>query len=97
MRALRSRRFEREVAAAIRWGRENRGATTTILYEIERLADDVEQNPAMYALAENARTPGLRRAYLPRIGYHVFYTIDETRDEALFLHFRHAKRRPAKL
>ena len=92
-----SKRFERQVTAAVRWGQEHHGPTIDIVRAIRRLVEDLELNPAMYALAENARTPGLRRAYLPSIHYHVYYRANERRGVVLLRDFRHASRRPIRM
>lgn len=92
-----SKRFERQVETAIRWGQEHHGLTVEIVDALDALSKDLALFPDMHARAQNARTPGLRRAYLPRIGYHVYYRVDERRGVVLLRDFRHAKRRPVRL
>jgi hypothetical protein len=89
-------RFDRQVEAAQRWLDEH-GPPVEIADELEWLKDHLKRNPAMYAVAENARQPGLRRVYLGRIDYHVFYRYDERRQLIRFTAFRHAKRRPIRM
>jgi hypothetical protein len=89
-----STRFEREVEAAIRWRKQHGPPEATIGKEIRWFVELVEANPEMWPIAENARRPGLHRAYLSSIDYHVYYRIDRDRGQIKLESFRHARRRP---
>jgi hypothetical protein len=91
-----SARFVRQAEAAIQWCKEH-GPPISIADEIEWLAEHTLRNPETWPLVANARTRGLRRAYLPAIGYHVYYRIDPRRGVIMFREFRHAKRRPVRV
>jgi plasmid stabilization system protein ParE len=90
-------RAERQIDAADRWWKENRETSDVIHDEIARAMGLVLVNPKMYALAENARRPGLRRLYLDRIDYHLHYRVDERRGQIRIVAFRHARRRPIRI
>lgn len=87
---------QRQVAAADRWWKDNREASNVIADEIDWLAGLLELNPYMGQAAENARRPRLRRFYLERIDYHLYYRVDERRSQIIITAFRHARRRPVR-
>jgi toxin ParE1/3/4 len=59
----------------------------------------VEVERALFALrafprsAQETDLPGVRRSYIRRFRYLIFYTIDEAHDELVVLHIRHSSRR----
>jgi hypothetical protein len=91
------KRFRRQLDAAIRWRQEHRAPWEAIETELTWLTANLPNNPEMWPLAENARRPGLHRAYLPRIEYHVYYRIHARLGEIELTDFRHAKRRPVRM
>jgi hypothetical protein len=90
-------RFERQTEAADRWWKENHETSNAIGDEIRWVADHLQTSPYMWPAAENARKPGLRRVFLQRIGYHLYYRVDERRGRITFTDFRHARRRPIRI
>jgi plasmid stabilization system protein ParE len=90
-------RAERQIDAADRWRKENRETSDVIHDEIAQVMALVLESPKMYALAENARDPGVRRIYIERIDYHLYYRLDERRRQIRIVAFRHARRRPIRI
>ena len=67
-------RASREVAAAKRWWRANRTKAPDALEEELRTALDlIATTPGIGAVARNVTLPGVRRIFLNRVNYFVYY------------------------
>ncbi len=87
-----SQRAKRQIVAA-----GNQGSASILGEELTKIAGLLAINPLVGHLAENARRPGLRRFYLERIDYHLYYRVDAQRTQITVIAFRHARRRPVRL
>ncbi|HEY0155920.1 MAG TPA: type II toxin-antitoxin system RelE/ParE family toxin [Thermoanaerobaculia bacterium] len=64
----------REVAEAKRWWRANRVKAPDALEEELRTALDlIATTPGIGAVARNVRLPGVRRIFLNRVNYFIYY------------------------
>jgi plasmid stabilization system protein ParE len=88
---------KRQLVAAARWWKEQRGASSVIADAIEDLAAHLVLNPYLGQVVEGARRPDVRRFYLHGIGYHVFYRFNEQRARVVIVAIWHEKRRPLRL
>jgi plasmid stabilization system protein ParE len=67
-------RASREVAEAKRWWRANRTkAPDALEEEIETTLDLIATTPGIGAVARNVTLPGVRRIFLSRVNYFVYY------------------------
>lgn len=67
-------RAKREVAEAKRWWRAGRTKAPDALEEELRTALDViERTPQIGAIAYNVALPGVRRVFLNRVNYFLYY------------------------
>ena len=64
------------VRAAITWWRENRLNTNILADEIEESVSLVSRLPGVGAKYDRSNVEGVRRLYLRRASYHVYYTYD---------------------
>ena len=76
---------------AARWWAENRlAAPDAIRVDLDEALNLLAQQPGIGARSKSARYPDLRRLYLSRVKYHVYYRIASGR--LLVLAFWHASR-----
>jgi plasmid stabilization system protein ParE len=87
----------RQIAAAGAWWREHRGASELLGDEIARITGLLALHPYMGDEVQNARRPGLRHYYLRRVGYHLYYCVDETEGRIEIVAFWHERRRPLRV
>ncbi len=73
------------------------GASSAIRDALAWIVDHLQQNPFMGSHVENARRSDVRRFYLDRIGYHIFYRVDQRRARVVIVTFWHERRRPPRL
>jgi plasmid stabilization system protein ParE len=67
-------RASREVAEAKRWWRANRTkAPDALEEELTTALDLIATTPAIGAVARNVALPGVRRIFLNRVNYFVYY------------------------
>lgn len=92
-----SPRAERHLEAADRWWRANRERSQAIREEIGEIVGLLVRSPYLGKAVENPRTPGVRRFYLERIDYHLFYRVDDKRARIVLMALWHARRRPLRL
>jgi plasmid stabilization system protein ParE len=72
-----TRRASREVAQAKRWWRANRTKAPDALEEELRTALDlIATTPGIGAVARNVALPGVRRIFLNRVNYFLYYRPD---------------------
>jgi plasmid stabilization system protein ParE len=57
---------------------------------VEQAIADLAENPLS---AQQTEQSGVRRKYIRRFGYAVFYSLNQNGDELLILYIRHAARR----
>lgn len=69
-------RADRQVEEAARWWRENRSKAPDALAEdLARVLELIATQPEVGAIARNVRLAGVRRVYLNRIGYYLYYRV----------------------
>jgi plasmid stabilization system protein ParE len=79
-----------QMERASRWWAENRlAAPGAIRNDIEEAVTLLSQQPGIGARSSTVRHPDLRRLYLSRIKYHVYYRVE---GKKLVLAFWHASR-----
>jgi plasmid stabilization system protein ParE len=87
-----------EIRRASAWWRANRPGTPLALVEdLERAFELVGAQPGLGALARNTKKAGVRRLFLSRTGYHLYYQVsaDANRVEILALWHAHRGRDPS--
>jgi hypothetical protein len=65
--------------------------------EIARITGLLTLNPYMGDEVHNARRPGLRHFYLGRVGFHLYYRVDEKKGRLEIVAFWQERRRPLRL
>jgi plasmid stabilization system protein ParE len=86
-------RAAREVAEARRWWRANRSKAPGALEEELRTALDLIANtPAIGAVARNVAIPGVRRIFLNRVNYFLYYRPTEESRSVEIVALWHARR-----
>jgi plasmid stabilization system protein ParE len=80
-----------QIERAARWWADNRPAAPgAIADDFEAAANLLARQPGVGAMSSSSRYPGLRRLYLSRVRYHVYYRV--ANDKVLVLAFWHASR-----
>ncbi len=84
-RAVRvTRRGAREISDASDWWRANRSAAPdAIREELASAFELIASQPSVGSVAVNARLRGVRRVYLARIRYHLYYRVGESTIDVL--------------
>ena len=86
-------RASREVAEAKRWWRANRTKAPQALEEELRSALElIRSTPAIGAVARNVALPGVRRLFLNRVNYFIYYRINSESHIAEVVALLHARR-----
>ena len=84
-------RAARQIAEAGAWWRENRPAAPEALEEeLGRGLALIAQQPGVGAKARNAKLAGVRRIYLSRIRYYLYYRVQESSEAVEVLALWHA-------
>ncbi len=84
-------RAAKQVREAAKWWLENRpGAPGAIAADFAQAITLAAHHPAIGAECAGSRTPGVRRLFLNRVGYFVYYMADD--DVLKVLAFWHASR-----
>lgn len=66
----------RHVEAAARWWRDNRRkAPDALADDLAAALELIAAQPGVGAVARNTHLPGVRRVYLNRIGYYLYYRV----------------------
>ncbi|MES3001082.1 MAG: type II toxin-antitoxin system RelE/ParE family toxin [Pseudomonadota bacterium] len=79
------------IERAAKWWAENRlAAQDAIHIDLRDSLSLLAEQPGIGALARSSRYPGLRRLYLSRVKYHVYYRVDG--EHLVVLAFWHASR-----
>jgi len=87
------RRAAREIAEAREWWQANRPAAPEVLErELRRGLVFIAQQPHIGPRARNARLAGVRRVYLSRIRYYLYYRVQPASGALEVLAFWHASR-----
>ena len=87
------RRASREIAEASAWWAANRPAVSEVFKEDLRLAfKNLSSYPFIGKLVEEAKFPGVRRIYLSRIRYHLYYRVSADDKAVEILALWHASR-----
>lgn len=64
----------RQIETAEEWWRENRTAAPNLIREeLSRAFALITAQPRIGSRATHVRLPGVRRIFLPRVRYHVYY------------------------
>lgn len=67
---------ERQVDMAARWWRENRSRASDALAEdLASALELIATQPGVGAIARSSRLSNVRRVYLHRIGYYLYYRV----------------------
>lgn len=83
----------RQIRAAEAWWRVNRmAAPNAIREELQRAFALIASQPQAGGRAENVRLPDVRRIYLARIKYHVYYHVLVVPECVEVLAFWHVRR-----
>jgi plasmid stabilization system protein ParE len=83
----------RQVREAEAWWRVNRtAAPNAIAQELQRAFSLIAAQPQAGGRAANVRLPDVRRIYLPRIKYHIYYHVLDEPDRIEVVAFWHARR-----
>jgi len=87
------RRAAREISEAAEWWLANRpAAPDAIEEELRRGFALLASQPGIGAPARNARLTGVRRVYLSRVRYHIYYRVQQSSRVVEVLAFWHASR-----
>jgi plasmid stabilization system protein ParE len=87
------RRAAVEIADAVKWWRANRADAPDLLTsEIARAFKLIRSQPSIGAVARNAALPGVRRVYLGRVRYHIYYRLISPPEAVEVLAFWHSSR-----
>jgi hypothetical protein len=79
--------------SAILWWRENRPAAPRAIYAaLQHALELLRSSPKLGAPVHDARLAGVRRAYLEKVNYHLYYRFDEKKQVLYLLLFWHARR-----
>lgn len=81
---------QRQVRSEKQWWLENRDHVEVFATEMREALRVVKLLPGAGALYRHARVIGIRRIYLPKVAYHLYYTFDD--DEVLVRALWNARR-----
>jgi len=71
-----TRRAGRQIDDAMEWWRQNRSKAPNALAEdIDDALDVISANPGVGAIARNVRLARLRRVFLHRVSYYLYYRV----------------------
>jgi len=80
-----------QIERAAAWWAENRpAAPDAIRVDFQEATSLLSRQPGVGALASTPRYPGLRRVYLSRVRYHIYYQVRP--GKVVILAFWHASR-----
>ena len=83
----------RQIRDAESWWRINRlAAPDAIAQELERAFSLIAAQPDVGGLASNAKLPNVRRIYMPRIKYHIYYHVILSPRRVEIVAFWHSRR-----
>ena len=83
----------RHIREAEAWWRINRtAAPNAIRQELERAFALIASHQHVGGRVVNVRLPGVRRIYLPRIKYHIYFHVVESPTRVQVVAFWHARR-----
>ena len=86
-------RAAREIAEAWNWWQANRPAAPAALEEeLRRAFALISEHPSVGARAANAKLKGVRRIYLSRVRYHLYYRVRPAPETVEVLALWHASR-----
>lgn len=86
-------RASREVAEAKRWWRANRTkAPDALEEELRTTLELISSTPTIGAVARNVRLPGVRRIFLNRVNYFLYYRPDADARKIEVVALWHARR-----
>jgi ParE toxin of type II toxin-antitoxin system, parDE len=82
-----------QMITAIQWWREHRPAAPRAIHSaLQNALELLRFSPKLGTPVLGARLSGVRRAYLEKIDYHLYYRFDERRQVIYLLLFWHARR-----
>jgi plasmid stabilization system protein ParE len=88
-----SAKAAQQILEATAWWRANRPAAPGVVrQELFKVIELIRAQPGMGATATNVRLHGVRRVYLSRIRYHVYYQVRSSPAQVELLAFWHASR-----
>jgi hypothetical protein len=90
--------FAEVVAAGELWEANRTKAPNLLVDEVGRALDLLATSPTLGMLAPGIpRRRGIRRMLLPRVGYHLYFSIEREAHRVVVLSFWHAHRLPPNL
>jgi len=93
-----SRRAAGEIATAEAWWAENRKAAPDAIADaLVKTVSMLQTSPEIGAPARSTGLAEVRRIFLDRIDYHVYYRVDSRRARITVVTFWHARRQPPRL
>jgi plasmid stabilization system protein ParE len=88
-----TRRAEGEIARASNWWLANRPAAPEALREdLGRAFDLISRQPGIGSVAMNTKLRGVRRVYLSRVRYFLYYRVTASPEQVEVLALWHASR-----
>jgi plasmid stabilization system protein ParE len=88
-----TRRAEAEIERAASWWLANRSAAPEALREdLSRALDLISRQPLIGSAATNTKLPGVRRVYLSRVRYFLYYRVTTEPQQVEVLALWHASR-----
>ncbi len=86
-------RAAQQIRKASVWWRDNRPAAPgAVREELEKAFELIRVQPNIGATAANVRLAGVRRVYLSRIGYHLYYQVSSSPPQVEVLALWHSSR-----
>lgn len=83
----------RQIREAEAWWRPNRtAAPNAIQEELQRAFALVASQPDIGGRAANVKLPNVRRIYLPRVKYHLYYHVIDAPERVEVVAFWHSRR-----
>jgi plasmid stabilization system protein ParE len=90
-----SRRAGNQFRKASEWWVANRPAAPEAIWaDFEASVALLAEHPAIGAPYTGGRTPGVRRLFLTRVGYFIYYRADETELRVIAFWHAHRNRQP---
>lgn len=75
-----AKRAKQQVARIELWWKDNRpSAPRLFAEELESTLQLICESPGVGMSWPSARCPGIRRAFMPKTGHHVYFRVDEAR------------------
>lgn len=98
LRVIIEPRAQTEIRSAAAWWEDNRKkAPGAIFIDLRQALDLLRASPTVGMAVRRTRTSGLRKYFLERVGYDLYYRVVADEHTLVILAFWHARRRPPPL